>query len=535
MTEGLVGRTDPLVGTVLDKDYQTLRRIGIGGMSIVYLVEHKRLAKQMAAKLLNAELAANSEALSRFETEAKSASSLEHENIVRVSDYGVAVDGRPYIIMELLKGQTLDEYLVEQPLTLEESVLVVVAVCRGLAAAHADGIIHRDIKPDNIFLTQRPNGTFGVKLLDFGIAKAPLLTGRQTKNGQTIGTPHYMAPEACRGQEIDNRADIYSVGVLMYLLFTGQLPHHDDNFLALLQKHVAEPVVPPSKHNPAMMPALEEVILTALAKDPDDRFSSVEHLLSEFELALPAGANFLLLSAARVSAPIPTITSTAMAALRSPTVDRMVSRSSQPLPSAMATPPTTTSAPPSPAPRAKSKLPLILIGAIALIGSAIAIVTITSGGAHPAPVAAASPTVREAPVTPAGSAVTVARTPAPPQAPAETQAPPSVAKVRLTITTRPPNAVVKLDGLALGRTPLDVEVAPVDAASLQVTADGYEVQTRALALVSDQTLDLALTRKPVARPASARPERPRVPTPPTTSPKPDKGSGDSDLDIRMQR
>ena len=198
MTEGLGGRTDPLVGTVLDKDYQTLRRIGIGGMSIVYLVEHKRLGKQMAAKLLNAELAANSEALSRFETEAKSASSLEHENIVRVSDYGVAVDGRPYIIMELLKGRTLDEYLVDQPLTLEESVLVVVAVCRGLAAAHADGIIHRDIKPDNIFLTQRPNGTFGVKLLDFGIAKAPLLTGRQTKHGQTIGTPHYMAPEACR-------------------------------------------------------------------------------------------------------------------------------------------------------------------------------------------------------------------------------------------------------------------------------------------------------------------------------------------------
>src|SRR3954469_2399718 len=157
---GLGGRTDPLVGSVLDKDYQTVRRIGVGGMSIVYLVEHQRLNKSFAAKLLNAELAANPEALRRFETEAKSASSLEHENIVRVTDYGVANDGRPYIIMELLKGRTLDEQLLEQTLTLEETVLVIVSVCRGLALAHADGIVHRDIKPDNIYLTMRANGTF---------------------------------------------------------------------------------------------------------------------------------------------------------------------------------------------------------------------------------------------------------------------------------------------------------------------------------------------------------------------------------------
>lgn len=526
---GLGGRTDPLVGTVLDKDYFTIQRIGVGGMSVVYLVEHQRLGKQMAAKLLNAELAANPEASRRFETEAKSASSLEHENIVRVSDYGVASDGRPYIIMELLKGRTLDEQLIEQTLTLEESVLVIVSVCRGLAAAHADNIIHRDIKPDNIYLTQRANGTFGVKILDFGIAKAPLLTGRQTKHGQTIGTPHYMAPEACRGEEVDNRADIYSVGVLMYLLFTGQLPHHDDNFLALLQKQVTEVVIPPSQLNPSITPELEQVIMTAIAKDPDDRYLSVEHLLSEFELALPDGANMLLLSAARVSTPIPMITPTAIPALRTPTGQRPPLRPSQP-------PPMSTqdrAALPPPAEPRTSKLWLIGVLAVVLVGGGIAAITMSSKKDK----APAVPVV-------AGSRPEPGPAPSPPhkvEQPDVTTAPPATTKVKLKVTTKPGKAMVRLDGAELGRTPLDVAVAPQDVAKLEIVADGYDKESRQLALISDQTLDITLNKKPSSGGGtSATTNRPPKVAPSTKG----NGSatagsaapaGDSDLDIRMHR
>ncbi|MFT3699794.1 MAG: serine/threonine-protein kinase [Kofleriaceae bacterium] len=528
---GLGGRTDPLVGTVLDKDYFTVQRIGVGGMSVVYLVEHQRLNKQMAAKLLNAELAANPEASRRFETEAKSASSLEHENIVRVSDYGLASDGRPYIIMELLRGRTLDEQLLEQTLSLEESVLVIVSVCRGLAAAHADNIIHRDIKPDNIYLTQRANGTFGVKILDFGIAKAPLLTGRQTKHGQTIGTPHYMAPEACRGEEVDNRADIYSVGVLMYLLFTGQLPHHDDNFLALLQKQVTEVVTPPSQLNPHITPALEQVIMTAIAKDPDDRYLSVEHLLSEFELALPDGANMLLLSAARVSTPIPMITPTSVPALRTPTGQRPPLRPSQPPPIASPT------LSPPPDLKKKSKLPLILIAALLLVGGGIA--AMAMGGK------------KDDSGTKVADTQPVAQPTPPPAQPRKVgqqavdsndiaNAPPTVSKVKLKVVTKPRAAMVKLDGAELGRTPLDLEVAPQDMAKLEIVADGYDKESRQLALLSDQTLEVTLNRKQSSGGGSTTTNRtPKVPQQQQTkgsgSQPAGSAAGDSDLDIRMHR
>ncbi|CAN5683011.1 hypothetical protein BH11MYX1_BH11MYX1_08300 [soil metagenome] len=521
MTDGMGGRADPLVGSVLDKDYQTVRRIGVGGMSIVYLVEHLRLNKQFAAKLLNAELAANPEAIARFETEAKAASSLEHENIVRVSDYGVAVDGRPYIIMELLRGSTLDEYLVGHQLSLEESVLVIVSVCRGLAVAHADDVVQRDSKPDNIYLTQRANGTFGVKILDFGIAKAPLHTGRLTKHGQTIGTPHYMAPEACRGEEVDHRADIYSVGVLMYLLFTGKLPHHDENFLALLQKQVTEQVVPPSQINPEITPQLEEVILHAIAKDPDDRYLSVEHLLGEFELALPEGANLLLLTAARVSTPIPMVTPTSLPAVRSTpprtrpnqqSVTPVVAPAPQPAPQPQPQPP-------------RSRTGLILLVALFLIGGGLALVLILGSKKQPGSVA----------VTPA--AVTAANGPLPPrrvgsEAAAE-QAPPTVSKVKLKIATKPTHAMVKLNGTELGRTPLEIEVAPVENAALEILAEGYDAQSRSLALVTDQTLDITLAKKaqPHTQALPPRVDHPKHTGSATTAPPPPN----DDLEIRMHR
>ncbi len=260
-----VAGTDPLVGQQLGKDYRVLEKIGTGGMGVVYLVEHAALKKRFAAKVLSAELAASAEARARFQTEAHAASQLEHENIVTITDYGLTTDGRPYIVMEFLRGRTLDARLLDGPLTLEEIVAIIIPVGRALAEAHAEGIVHRDVKPENVFLTLRSGGRWGVKVLDFGIAKAPVGRSKLTKMGQALGSPMYMAPEACKGEEVDHRADIYSLGVLMYLLWCGRVPFEDDNVLKVLQMQVSDPVTPPRYWR----------------EDPSVRLTNVRHLIAE--------------------------------------------------------------------------------------------------------------------------------------------------------------------------------------------------------------------------------------------------------------
>src|SRR5678816_1202397 len=247
-------RVDPLVGSMLGKDYRVIEPIGFGGMAVVYLVEHQTLRKRFAAKVLSVELAANLEARARFTQEAHAASQLDHENIVGISDFGATTDHRPYFVMELLRSQTLDERLVDGPMTIEEVVAVAVPVARALAHAHAEGIVHRDVKPENIFLVQRSQGRWGVKVVDFGIAKTPInpkLT--KTKTGETLGSPLFMAPEMIRGEDdVDQRVDVYSFGVVLYLMLCGRLPFVDDNLLKVMHMHLSSPPPPP----PAVSPGL---------------------------------------------------------------------------------------------------------------------------------------------------------------------------------------------------------------------------------------------------------------------------------------
>lgn len=287
---------DLLVGTMLGKDYRVIEAIGFGGMATVYLVEHQTLRKRFAAKVLSAELNANLEARARFTQEAHAASQLDHENIVNISDFGVTADKRPFFVMELLRGQTLDQRVAEGPMSIEEIVAVAVPVARALAHAHAEGIIHRDVKPENVFLVQRSQGRFGVKVVDFGIAKTPINT-RLTKMGETLGSPMFMSPEACRGDDVDPRADLYSFGVLLYLMLCGRVPFEDQNLLKVLQMQVSEPLPPPRSINPAISPELAMVIERALAKDPDARYVSMDALLSDLEAVVPPGSDRLLIEA----------------------------------------------------------------------------------------------------------------------------------------------------------------------------------------------------------------------------------------------
>lgn len=290
-------RPDALVGSLLGKVYRVLEPIGVGGMAVVYLVEHQTLLKRFAAKVLSLDLASSLEARARFIQEAHAASQLDHENIVSISDFGTTGDQRPFFVMELLRGQTLDRRLADGTMSIEEVVAVAVPVARALAHAHAEGVVHLDVKPENIFLVQRTRGRWGVKVVDFGIAKTPL-NPRLNKLGETAGSPLYMAPEVCRGDDdVDQRADVYSFGILLYLMMCGRLPFVDDSTQRILQMQLVELPPPPNQINTQLSPELAMVVERALAKHRDDRYPSMEALLYDFAAALPAGADRLLIEA----------------------------------------------------------------------------------------------------------------------------------------------------------------------------------------------------------------------------------------------
>src|SRR5262245_34406771 len=298
----LSDRTDALVGSLLGKVYRVLEPIGVGGMAVVYLVEHQTLLKRFAAKVLSPDLASSLEARARFIQEAHAASALDHENIVSISDFGTTGDQRPFFVMELLRGKTLDARLADGAMTIEEVVAVAVPVARALAHAHAEGIVHLDVKPENIFLVQRSRGRWGVKVVDFGIAKTPL-NPRLNKLGETAGSPLFMAPEVCRGDDdVDQRADVYSFGILLYLMLCGRLPFVDDSTQRVLQMQLVELPPPPNQVNTQLSPEIAMVIERALAKNRADRYPSMEALLYDFAAALPPGADRLLIEAQSVAA-----------------------------------------------------------------------------------------------------------------------------------------------------------------------------------------------------------------------------------------
>src|SRR5439155_127934 len=223
-------------GTVIDGKYRVRRRLAEGGMGAVFLADHLFLAKPVALKLLHAELSNQPDASERFIREARAASAIEHQNIVRVSDFGRAADGQLYLVMELLHGHTLAKELDGgNPLTPTRASFVACEVLRGLEAAHARGIVHRDLKPENVFIAPRPDGgDDAIKLLDFGIAHvAPSgeAQGRLTKSGAIMGTPLYMAPEQIRGQrDLDARVDLYATGVMLYEMLAGRTPYGGHTF-----------------------------------------------------------------------------------------------------------------------------------------------------------------------------------------------------------------------------------------------------------------------------------------------------------------
>jgi len=273
---------DAMIGRVLADRYRILRRIGEGGMGAVYLCEHVVLHRSLAVKVLRRDLSSDPEIVERFRNEAIAASQIGQENVVDVFDIGKTDDGALYYVMEALEGHSVGAILRHDgPIVVPRALAVIEQVGRALGAAHARGVVHRDLKPDNVFLVRREDGTEQAKLLDFGISKLEQAGERLTQAGAIIGTPEYMAPEQAAGAAVDHRTDVYALGVMAYELLTGVLPFEGDSAIATLVAHQTKPPEAPSRRRTGIPPDVDALVLRALAKRPEDRFDSMTALVAE--------------------------------------------------------------------------------------------------------------------------------------------------------------------------------------------------------------------------------------------------------------
>jgi serine/threonine-protein kinase len=270
-------------------EYRVESKLGEGGFGSVYAAVHPLIGKKAAIKVLHRQYSSNPQMVSRFIAEARAVNQIRHKSIIDIFSFGALDDGRQYYVMELLEGVTLERYQKERgPLPPEDAVPILRQVARAIDAAHAAGIAHRDLKPENVFLTFDDEGTPVPKLLDFGIAKLMgegAMSGHRTRTGTPMGTPHYMSPEQCRGQNVDHRTDIYSFGIMVHEALTGQLPFEGENVVDLLFKQTSAPAPPMSTVRPELPAALDEPVLRMLEKDPAARPESLGAAVEELARA----------------------------------------------------------------------------------------------------------------------------------------------------------------------------------------------------------------------------------------------------------
>jgi serine/threonine protein kinase len=294
---------DPLVGTIIGNRFHIEDLIGHGGMGKVYRARHLALDRTVVLKMLKPQLLEDPTLVGRFEREAKAASRLNHPNVIQVLDFGrLENDGTLYIVMEHVQGKDLRLVLRDEwPLAEERLCNIMAQVCSALGEAHVNNVIHRDLKPENIMVEARRDQPDHVKVLDFGIAKILDSEGPGlTRHDVVCGTPQYMAPEQATGSALDERSDVYAVGVILYQMTTGHLPFDGANSMEVLTRHVNEPPVPPRQRQPdaPISEAMERLILRALAKDPANRPQTAEQFREEL-LAVPEQAR----AAARAATP----------------------------------------------------------------------------------------------------------------------------------------------------------------------------------------------------------------------------------------
>jgi tRNA A-37 threonylcarbamoyl transferase component Bud32 len=380
--------------------YRVTEKIGEGGMGAVYLAEHTLIGRKAAIKVLLPEHSRKPELVDRFFNEAKTAAGLNHPALVDVFDFGVHPSGSAYLVMDFLDGESLGNRLARvAPVPPEVAVDLARQIARGMEAAHSRGIVHRDLKPDNIFLVpdaENPSRD-QVKILDFGIAKllgTPSGSKGATSTGMVLGTPLFMAPEQCRGTgTVDHRADIYSLGCILYSMLCGRPPFAYEGVGEILGAHLHEAVTPPRTVNPTVPEALDAVVTKALAKNPDERYQTMAALSAD--LAKVAVAT-------EVVAQAPPPATMALPTARGPTTFSNAAASVAAL-----TPP------PAPPQRRRLLVPIAMAFAAGLVLGGVALL-------RARPTARFAPPVRSAP---AGQASTPTLVAAPVEKPAPATAP----------------------------------------------------------------------------------------------------------------
>ena len=421
-------------------EYKVEQLVGEGGMGQVYGAVHPVIGKRAAIKVLQREMCSNPDAVRRFVMEARAVNQIGHPNIVDVFAFGQLPDGRQYMIMEWLRGETLSDRMRRARLEIAESCDILLGVCAALDAAHEKEIVHRDLKPQNVFLVDVKGSRPLVKLLDFGLVK---LMGtddsntQRTRAGALLGTPAYMSPEQARGYGIDTRTDIYSLGIMAFEMFTGQLPFDGNSAMELVIAHMQQPPPRPSAVAPGLAPELEQLVVGLLAKDPAQR-PTLAHTM-----AVLTGMRDAMLAGARASAGpgwTPPSAPTIAISSKPPTMPGTPHAMSSPL--QQTTLGTANGAMMAPQVQRRPKWPLAA-AAIVAAGAAIAIaVVVTKGHDTPQPTA---------PATAPAPAPQPAPAPSPPPPPPQQATPP-------TPPPTPPPVVTT--------TPVDagVATAPPDAA-----------------------------------------------------------------------
>jgi tRNA A-37 threonylcarbamoyl transferase component Bud32 len=462
-------KRDPYVGSVIDGRYRVETVLGEGGMGVVYRCSHTIIGKKLALKVLRADLARDQEVTERFLNEAKSASGIGNPHIVDISDFGQFPDGATYFVMEYLNGVPLGTAISGgQPLPVPRLLKIGRQLAEGLAAAHAAGIVHRDLKPDNIFLIERGADKDFVKILDFGIAKVSTAEGKLTRAGAVFGTPHYMSPEQAAGTSVDQRGDIYSLGIIMYELAAAKVPFDADNFMGVLTQHMYKAPTPLREAAPQpeeVTVGLEAVVMKCLAKRPENRYQSMDEVIVDIDRLIAGAAPQAARDRGGAYA--------APAAYYDETL------------------PSTTG------PRRSRTIVTIVVALLALVAIAGAVLKMQSPATNALPETEAKPEQR------APEGVTVAPT-----------AIPVVPLRQVMVAAEPLDAQIWKDGKNLGQGPLSVEVPEGKNIELQIIREGYK-NARVVLDGSEGPQSIKLER--VAAPV--RPGKPPK-TQPTAAPKP---------------
>jgi eukaryotic-like serine/threonine-protein kinase len=501
-------RIDRYVGETLEGRYIVDEPLGEGGMGVVYRGRHKLIDKRVAIKILRVDLATDQEMTERFLNEAKAASAIGNAHIVDISDYGRLPDGAAFFVMEFLDGMSLGALMTQAGLIpVPRLIHIAKQIARGLAATHSRGIVHRDLKPDNVMLIARGDDRDFVKILDFGIAKVGGEAGRLTRAGSVFGTPHYMSPEQAAGVPVDQRTDIYSLGVILYEMAAGKVPFDADNFMGILTQHMYKSpapiraIVPQPQEVP---PGLEAIVLKCLSKKVELRYQTMDELVADLE---------------KVEHGIPPAAVAEMMARSGGfNVPADYFRNPQKLPGGPAMMPAT--------PQITRRKP-VLMGV--LIGVAIALFVVSGGvlysmragasdGAEPD---IASSAGTSAPATPAEPTSGSAALPA--------TAPP--AKTAVMVTADPVDAVIAIDGDREDKPkpqPRVVLVAPGEKMSVRVEAKGYKPKTIPVELAHLAATDPRLVVKldPIVIPGKhVAPTSAKAPNPAKPAPTPSATAG----------